>query len=67
MQNIGHKILRRGDIIKSPKTKKSYIIVDVGDDNEAVLFIPLTARHQKKIVKEIMDWELVSEEDCRHV
>lgn len=66
MQNIGHKVLRRGDVIKSPKTKKTYIIVDVGIETEEILFIPLSARHQKKAIKDIVDWELVCEEDRRH-
>jgi hypothetical protein len=65
MQSIGHKILRRGDIIKSPKTKKTYIIVDVGGETEEVLFIPLSARHQKKAIRDIVDWELLEEDERR--
>ena len=66
MQNIGHKVLRRGDVIKSPKTKKTYIVVDVSEAHDEVLFMPLSARHQKKAIKDIVDWELVCEEDRRH-
>lgn len=66
MQSIGNKILRRGDVIKSPKTKKTYIIVDVGGETEEVLFIPLSARHQKKAIKDIKDWELLEEDERRH-
>ncbi len=65
MQHIGHKILRRGDIIKSPKTKKSYIIVDISEAHDEVLYIPLSARHQKKAIKDIVDWELLDDDDRR--
>lgn len=63
MQNIGNKILRRGDIIKSPTTKKTYIIVDVGNDE--ILFIP-TTRYQKKSINDVRQWQLIAEEDRRH-
>jgi hypothetical protein len=65
MQSIGHKVLRRGDVIKSPKTKKSYIVVDISEAHDEVLFMPISARHQKKAIKDIVDWELVCEEDRR--
>lgn len=63
MKQIGHTILRRGDIITSPKTKKSYIVVDSNADE--VLYVPIT-RHQKKSIEDIRQWELSEEDDRRH-
>ena len=63
MKQIGHTILRRGDIITSPKTKKSYIVVD--STAEEVLYVPVT-RHQKKNLDDIREWTLSEEDDRRH-
>lgn len=63
MKQIGHTILRRGDIITSPRTKKSYIVVDSNGDE--VLYVPIT-RHQKKPIEDIRQWELSEEDDRRH-
>ena len=62
MKQIGHTVLRRGDIITSPKTKKSYIVVD--SNAEEVLFVPVT-RHQKKTLNDIRDWTLSEDDDRR--
>lgn len=62
MKQIGHTILRKGDIITSHKTKKSYIVID--SSTEEVLFVPVT-RHQKKNLNDIRDWTLSEDDDRR--
>ena len=63
MKTISHTMLRRGDIIRSPSTKKSYIVIDVGEDE---IMYTAIARYNKKSLSEVRNWDLVEEDDRRH-
>ena len=63
MKTISHTVLRRGDIIRSPSTKKSYIVIDVGDDE---IMYTEVSRYNKKKISEIREWCLVQEDERRH-
>lgn len=55
MDKVGHTVLQRGQIIRSPSGDKDWIVVETADQNELVK-IACIQKYMNKNSKELMEW-----------
>lgn len=64
MKKILHMILAKGHIIKSKSGEKEWVVVETSD--EEVLLAAISS-YKRLSHKDAMDWNLLEEEDLKHL
>ena len=64
MKKVLHSVLKTGQIIKSKSGEKEWVVVETSD--EEVLLAAISS-YKRLSHKDAMDWNLLQEEDLKHL
>ena len=64
MKRISHICLRVGNIIKSKSGEKEWVVVEQNDDE---VLLAAISSYKKITHKDAQDWNLLEEEDLKHL